>query len=257
MSVFRYSLELSKDKEKLTAKAQIHDVNASYKDLSQVLKAIKHKTVADARVILEQAISLTRAIPFTHFHKGMGHRSELGGRKGKYPKKECRHALQLLENAVANAAHKGLDETRLYVSHAAAFKGNVFPRYRKFWAGSVTLGYGKRAVWGNYVTCRAELYVEESKQPHAIKKGKTGKQAAAQSAKPHATKSKSAKSGESKSAEKTLPKKSEPKQEEKPEQKPHQKPVQKQEPKPDNTAAQSEVIKEPVAKEPTAVKQEA
>ncbi len=161
MSIYKYSFKLSGDAAKKSALAQFHDVDASYKDLTQVLGAIKGKRVAEANKILDDAIALRKAIPYRKFNKGMGHRSSLGGQKGRYPKKECTLVKALLRNAVANATHKGLDEKRLFVKQAAAFKQNSFPRYRKFWASSVTLGYGKRAVWANYETARAEISVEE------------------------------------------------------------------------------------------------
>ena len=160
-SIYKYSFKMKGDEAKKSAAAQFHDADASYKDLTQVCGAIKGKRVAEANKILDEAIELRKAIPYRKFNTGLGHRSNLGGQKGRYPKKECRLIKALLRNAVANASHKGLDEKKLVVRHAAAFKQNSFPRYRKFWASSVTLGYGKRAVWAAYETARAELVVEE------------------------------------------------------------------------------------------------
>lgn len=137
--------------------AQAHDANASYKDLTQVCNAIRRQPLDKAKKMLEDAINLVRAIPYRKFNKGMGHRSELGGRKGRYPKKECKIVLQLVKNAEANAVQKGLEKGLLYVKHAAAYKQNVFRRYRKYWAGGQTLGYGKQAVWADYVTARVEI----------------------------------------------------------------------------------------------------
>jgi large subunit ribosomal protein L22 len=179
---YDYSIELKAGEEKKSAFAQFHDVDASYKDLSQVCRAIKGKPVKKAEKILEEAISKKKAIPFKKFNKGMGHRSELGGKKGKYPITEARLALALLKNAEANALQKGLSEDKLFVRHAAAFKQNTFKRYRKFWVGGNTIGYGKRAVWSDYVTCRAELVLSEAEKSFeekekAKKEGKAKKQA--------------------------------------------------------------------------------
>jgi len=176
---FDYSIRLNAEEEKKSAFAQFHDVNASYKDLSQVFKAIKGKPVKKAEKILEEAISKKKAIPFKKFNKGMGHRSELGGKKGKYPVKEARLALALLKNAEANALQKGLSEDKLYVRHAAAFKHNTFKRYRKYWVGGSSIGYGKRAVWSDYVTCRGELVLSEAEKSFEEKKSeKKGKEKA-------------------------------------------------------------------------------
>lgn len=149
--------------------AQAHDVNASYKDLTQVCGAIKGKSVEKARRLLKEAAALKRAIPFKKFNTGCGHRPELGGRKGRYPKKECFIVLRLLDNAAANAVHKGLDSEKVFVKNARAYKQGSFPRYRRTWAGSATLGYGKRAVWKSYETARIEIVLEEKARPPARK----------------------------------------------------------------------------------------
>ncbi len=171
MAVFAYSFDTKKEKLGL---AQAHDVNASYKDLTQVCAAIKGKTSSRAKKILEDAIEGEKAIPFKKFNTGMGHRSELGGLKGKYPKKECRIVLALVKNAEANAGGKGLDATKLVVKFAAAYKQNTFPRYRKYWASGMTLGYGKQAIWANYQTSRVELALAQFGQTQSTAAEKAG-----------------------------------------------------------------------------------
>ncbi|HLD75916.1 MAG TPA: 50S ribosomal protein L22, partial [Candidatus Norongarragalinales archaeon] len=149
--------------------AQVHDLDASYKDLTQVCRAVKGKSVRSAFSVLENAVNLTHAIEYRKFNKGMGHRSELSGRKGRYPKKECRMVRDLLKNAVANAKNAGLEEGALYVSHAAAHKQQRFKRHRHHWPSGVTLGYGKQATWADYETARVELFVSSKGKPHAAK----------------------------------------------------------------------------------------
>lgn len=140
-----------------SSRSQRYDINASYKDLCQVCAAIKGKPLEKAVNILEEAIELKMPIPFRKFNTGMGHRSQLGGRKGKFPKKECAIMLEMLENAAAGALGKGIEEKNAIVLHAQAYKQNVLPRYRRFFASSHTLGYGKQAVFSNYSTARVEL----------------------------------------------------------------------------------------------------
>lgn len=170
MGLFKYSV-IEKEGEK-AAKAQQHDVNCSYKDLSQVFAAIKGLSVVQAEKILNEAVEMKKAIRYHRFAKHIGHRSELGGKKGRYPKKECKIALSLLENAKANAVHKGMDESALFVKHAASYKQNVLKRYRNYFASSRTLGYGKQSIWSNYVTCWAEVVLgeKEVKEPKGVKK---------------------------------------------------------------------------------------
>lgn len=168
MGLYKYSL-IETEGEKL-GKAQLHDQNCSYKDVTQVFKSIRGKSLPKAEKILEEAIAIKKAIPYARFATKIGHRSELGGQKGRYPKKECKLVLQLIQNARANAVQKGMDETLLFVKHAAAYKQNVLKRYRNYFAGSRTLGYGKNAVWSNYVTCWMEMAVAE--MPSREGKGK-------------------------------------------------------------------------------------
>jgi len=166
------------------SKAQAFDLDASYKDLTQVCAAIRHKTVPDARKLLEQCISLEHAIPYSRHATGMGHRSELGGVRGRYPKKEARMTLEVLQNAENSATQKGLKLDELVVSHAAAYKQNELPRYRHHWAGGSTLGYGKQNAFANYCTARIEMTLSpasmellERKARRRARKG--GKRAAA------------------------------------------------------------------------------
>jgi len=159
MGLYKYGHAVSDEKK--VARAQGYDYNASYKDLANICAAIRGKSLTEATKVLEQAISKTKAIPYKKFSKGAGHKSELGGRKGRYPVKEAKIVLNLLKNAAANAAFKGMDAAKLFVRSAIAYKQNVFPRYRKVWAGGAVLGYGRQATWANYVTARVEVTLEE------------------------------------------------------------------------------------------------
>ncbi len=173
MGLFKYSIKVAD--EKRAARAQVHDVNASHKDLSQVLGAIKYKTIAQATKILDEAITKTKAIPYKKFATRLGHRSELGGRKGRYPIKEAKVALELLKNAVANAEAKGLDKEKLVVAGECAHKQNLFMRARKYWASGINIGYGRQSYASKYVTCWAEIALveREPRQKKAIQGKKT------------------------------------------------------------------------------------
>ena len=212
MGLYKYSVKTA---EKV-GKAQAHDLDASYKDLTQICRAIKGLPVDKAYAKLAAAIEGTHAILYTKFNKGAGHRSELGGKKGRYPKKECKMVYATLKNAAANAVHQGLDESSLKVTHAAAYKQNTFRRYRTFWVGSTTLGYGKHAMWADYVTAWMEIAVSgkasEAKPAAKAKKaeGQKEEKAAGTEKKETAAPEKTqAVKSESKPAEKTPAKASE------------------------------------------------
>ncbi|MFH1247483.1 MAG: 50S ribosomal protein L22, partial [Candidatus Micrarchaeota archaeon] len=153
MGLYSYSIKAPAADEKKIARAQVHDVNASHKDLSQVLGAIKYKPITLALQILEDAISMKKAIPYRKFATRLGHRSELGGKKGRYPKKEAKVARELLKNAIANAEAKGLDREKLVVAGGVSHKQNLFMRHRKYWASGIIIGYGRQSLASKYVTC--------------------------------------------------------------------------------------------------------
>jgi len=159
MGLYKYSVKAADEKK--VSRAQAYDLDVSYKDLCNVCGAIKNKSIPVARKILNEAIELKMPIIFRQFNTGVGHRSQLGGRKGRFPKKECRVALATLNNAVANAIRKGLDESILVVKNANANKQNVLPRYRRTFVGGAALGYGKQAIRSDYVTARMEITLEE------------------------------------------------------------------------------------------------
>lgn len=182
MGLYRFSFKEAEGQK--LGKAQLHDLNCSYKDLSQVLLSIKGKNIKQAKSILNDAIEMKKAIPFVKFAGRLGHRSELRGQRGKYPKKECKIAIQLLDNAVANAVVKGLDESNLIITHSASYKQNVLKRYRKFFAGPAVLGYGKNAIWSNYVLAWAELAVGEGAKKESKASKKEVKAPKAEVAKP-------------------------------------------------------------------------
>ncbi|MEM3555339.1 MAG: 50S ribosomal protein L22 [Candidatus Micrarchaeia archaeon] len=134
------------------ARAQMHDVDASFKDLTQVCSSIRGKEVSEAVRLLEEVRLGKIPIHYRKFNKKLGHRRELGGKKGRYPKKSAEIVLEVLKNAVANARYKGLGE-KLVVKHAAANKQNIYPR----------IASKGRAMRSDYETARIEVVLEELK----------------------------------------------------------------------------------------------
>lgn len=146
-SIFGYSYA----SEAKHALAQGHDMDASYKDLVAVCANIKGKKVAQAAVFLDEAAVGKRAVRYHKHNKKMAHRSQLGGRKGRFPMKAVKLVRAVFKNAVANAEFRGLDAEKLMVAHAAANKQANYPRMK--WQG--------RARRSDYETARVEICLEE------------------------------------------------------------------------------------------------
>ncbi|MFH1443174.1 MAG: 50S ribosomal protein L22 [Candidatus Micrarchaeota archaeon] len=176
MSLYKFSFKVRDEKE--VARAQAYDLDASYKDLANVFHALKGKTLPAAKKLLEECIAMKKPIRYVKFNKGLGHRSQLGGKKGRFPKKEARIVLTLLKSAEANANFKGLDIETLVVRQGAAYKQNVMRRYRQHFGSSITLGYGKQSIWANYETCRAEIVLAKGSEKDLMKMIKAQKKSA-------------------------------------------------------------------------------
>jgi len=109
------------------ASARLEGVDASYKDLSEVCGRIRRKDAAWARTFLELAAAGEIPVLFKRHNKKLGHRRELGGKKGRYPWKSAAIVLKVLNSAVANGLAKGLGEGYVILS-AAANKKFTYPR---------------------------------------------------------------------------------------------------------------------------------
>jgi len=173
MGLYKYS---QKEDEAKVARAQGYDMDISYKDLTNICAAIRGKSVDKARKILQDVIDMRMPIAYHKFNTGLGHRSQLGGQKGRFPKKECKAMQGILENAIANALTKGFDESILIVKNTVAYKQNVLPRYRRTFVGGAALGYGKQALRSDYITTRVEITLTEEPR---IKSAKAKKAEAA------------------------------------------------------------------------------
>ena len=157
------------------ARAYVRGVNASYKDLCAVCDSIRGRNAASAIDFLASAAQGEKAIRYRTHNAGMGHRKELGGGKGGYPKKAAGIMLKLLQSAYANANAKGIANVK--VTHAAANKGDVIPRMSP---------KGKRMRM-DYETAHAQVVLEEISIPDWSKprsKGNAQKAPAAKAQKP-------------------------------------------------------------------------
>jgi large subunit ribosomal protein L22 len=104
------------------------DINASFKDLCAVGDSIRYTKVPEALKTLDLIISMKMPIEYRRHNAYMGSRHEIGGKKGRYPKKCAAIVRKVLVNAAANAKTAGLDTDNMYVIHYAANKTNIIRR---------------------------------------------------------------------------------------------------------------------------------
>lgn len=119
------------------AMAKAENINASFKDLAEVCGRIRGKKAGWAIEFLGRVAEGKAAVLYKSHNKRMGHRRELGGKKGRYPQKAAKAVLKVLNSAIANGGVKGLGD-EYDILHAIANKrysyGRAAPKGR--WARS-------------------------------------------------------------------------------------------------------------------------
>ena len=155
------------------AYARVEGVNASYRDLGAVCASIMNldsEVAANYLALVQEGLV---PVYFGKHNKKMGHRRELGGKKGRYPQKAAGIVLKLLKSAVANASVKGITGT--FVISAMANKKDVYPR----------MSSKGRLVRSNLETARVEIVLgstavsseKTTKETKENKKEEKGKKA--------------------------------------------------------------------------------
>lgn len=119
-----YSIKVEGEKY---AKAFGKNLPISIKDAVNLCRSLKGMKLDDAKDYLEDVMNKRKAVPYFRYLDSISHRRGIG--PGKYPVKEAKYILKVLENAEANAENKDLDTDNLYIMHIAAHKGEVYKRY--------------------------------------------------------------------------------------------------------------------------------
>ena len=145
--------------EKQLAKAQQYNLDASYKDLAAVCDNIRGLNAEEGVNYLKAVLS-GFPVRYRRWNKKLGHRRELGGKKGRYPIKAAGIVLNVLNNAIANATSKGLDN--LVIVHAAANKQAIYPRLQS----------KGRQMRSDYVTARVEIILAGKENEELLKQQK-------------------------------------------------------------------------------------
>lgn len=135
------------------ATARLEGVDASFKDLAEVCGRIRGKDIRWCLSFLEQAAKAEIPVLYKRHNKRLGHRRELGGKKGRYPKKSAAIVLKVLKSAIANGMVKGLGESYTVLS-ACANKKTTYPRLAP---------KGRRAR-SNYELARIEVILRSKEE---------------------------------------------------------------------------------------------
>jgi ribosomal protein L22 len=143
------------------ATARTEGVNASWKDLAEVCARIRGMDADKAVAFLgKAAVKPTEGgipILFKRHCKKLGHRRELGGRKGRYPWKSAAIVLKVLQSAMANGRSRGMGDSYRVESACANMK-MAFPR----------LASKGRWARSNLETSRIEIILSGSEIPKAV-----------------------------------------------------------------------------------------
>ncbi len=160
MAQYQYGFnKKSQYSEKQTAKAQQYNIDASYKDLCAVCDNIRDMPAQEGVDYLN-AVLEGFPVQYRRWNRHLGHRKELNGRKGRYPVKAAKFVLGVLNNAIANATGKGLDN--LVIIHSAANKQTVYPRLQS----------KGRQMRANYETARVEIILAGEENAELLKQQK-------------------------------------------------------------------------------------
>jgi large subunit ribosomal protein L22 len=192
----------------------------------EICNSIRKMPVAAAKTLLREVLAMKKAIKFTRFTNGVGHRKGNDIGAGRYPQKAASHILGLIETAEANAQFKGLNTAALIIKHISVQNAGNQWRYGR---------HRRRKMKRAHV----ELVLEEGKIEEKKAEEKKG-------AKP-AVKKEAPKTEQPKPAEK----KEAPKPEKKPEPKPAEKkeaPKEEKKPEPKKEAPKAEKKEEPKPK---------
>ena len=94
----------------------------SFKQSVEICSHIKNRNVADAKKILSNVVEQKVAIPFRRFNFDLSHKTKIG--PGRYPEKASKEFIRLIEAVEANAQFKGLNTSKLIISHISAHKAS-------------------------------------------------------------------------------------------------------------------------------------
>ncbi len=149
MTKLGYTMEY---KIETMARAYGRDMPLAWKKSVELARALRGKTVDNAREYLERVISLKQPVPMKKYKRWVAHKSGTG--PARYPVKAAKAFLKVLESAVSNAEFTGKDDPDAMVIRVInAHKGSITKAMRP-------RAYGRSGPW-NQDTVNLEIVLEE------------------------------------------------------------------------------------------------
>jgi len=137
------------------ARAYGKELQIPWKKSVELARAVRGKTVEQAREYLENVAALKQPVPMKRYKRWIAHKSGVG--PARYPVKAAKAFLRVLESAVANAEFTGKDNPdgmRIMVINA--HKGAIQKAYRP-------RAHGRSGPW-NQDTVNLEIVLEETEE---------------------------------------------------------------------------------------------
>ncbi|MFH1063477.1 MAG: 50S ribosomal protein L22 [Candidatus Woesearchaeota archaeon] len=107
----------------IMARAMGRDLEISTKQSIEMSSYLRHRKVSQAKKLLIDIIAQKKALPFTRFTNGLGHKpGKLAS--GRYPVKTSQAFIGLLDSVEANAQTKGMNTSNLEIIHICAHRAS-------------------------------------------------------------------------------------------------------------------------------------
>ncbi|HKZ99880.1 MAG TPA: 50S ribosomal protein L22 [Thermoplasmata archaeon] len=150
MTKLGYTVEVAVE---TMSRAYGRELPISWKKSIELARALRGRTVEQARGYLEAVIALKQPVPFKRYKRWVAHKSGHG--PARYPVKAAKEFLRVLENAVANAEFTGKDDPdAMRIKVINAHKGPVTKAFRP-------RAQGRSTPW-NHDTVNLEIVLEEA-----------------------------------------------------------------------------------------------
>jgi len=134
------------------ARAYGRDLPLAWKKSIELARALRGKTVDQAREYLERVITLKQPVPMKKYKRWVAHKSGTG--PARYPVKAAKAFLKVLESAVSNAEFTGKDDPDAMVIRVInAHKGRTTKSFRP-------RAYGRSSPW-NQDSVNLEIVLEQ------------------------------------------------------------------------------------------------